>query len=413
MFGSTLRMAWRNLGRNSRRTALTLAAIAVAQMSVLMLDGMMNGYADSTFDTLTGPLFGHVQVHAADWRDERAPDLAIEDVEARLAQIRALEGVESAFARAYAPALAAREIDGQAVLILGVDLQAEAGEHGLLAGIDPVAIADETGALVGQALARETGIVVGDELVVLGQGADGSIANDLVTVTGILDTPMEEIDRMGIVMSLPRVQEIFAMYDMAHEITIRGANREDAPALAERVGALERLSGLEVLPWRLLAPELSGALEMLDVFSFVLLLVVFIAATAGVANTMMMSTFERRREFGVLLSLGTSPGRLVRLVLAEAVILGLSGVTIGTTIASAIVYYWSQSGLDVMLGGGSEMETNRIAMFGVGIDPYVYPFLTVENIVPGFIGIILVSVVAALLPAIGTARLEPMEAMRG
>ena len=410
MLGSTVRMAWRNLGRNGRRTALTMGAIAIAQTSVLLMDGMLNGYSEQMFDTLTGPLFGHVQVHAPEWREDRAPDLAIDHIDERLAAIRGLEGVETAFARAYAPALAARDVDGQAVLILGIDLAAEAGPGGLLEGIDPAAISGDAPALVGAQLARETGIAVGDELAVMGQGADGSLANDLVRVTGILDTPMDEIDRTGIVLPLRTVQEIFALPDQAHEITVRGSDPQSAEALAARIAALPSFDELETLEWKALAPELAGSLAMMGAFSLILLTVVFLAAAAGVANTMLMSTFERRREFGMLLSLGTSPLRLVRMVLAEAIFLGLLGVGLGTAIGGGLVLYWSRTGMDVLLGGGADAQ--NLAMFGVGVDPYVYPFLTLQDVVPGFIGIIIVSVLAALVPAIGTARLEPMEAMR-
>jgi ABC-type lipoprotein release transport system permease subunit len=301
-------------------------------------------------------------------------------------------------------------VDGHAVLILGLDMQAEAGEGGLLHGIEPSAIAGEHPALVGAILARETGIEVGDELAVLGQAADGSMANDLVRVTGILDTPMEEIDRTGIVMPIETVQGIFALPDQAHEITIRGDDPEDAEALAARIEALDGFSELETLPWRILAPEMAQAMGMMGAFSLVVLFIVFLAAAAGVANTMLMSTFERRRELGVLLALGTSPLRLVRMVLYEAVLLGLLGVTIGTLAGGGLILYFSHTGIDAMLGGGADAQD--LAMFGVGVDPNVYPFLTLRDLVPGFVGIVIVSVLAALLPALATARLEPMEAMR-
>ena len=110
MIGSGLRIAWRNLGRNVRRTALTLGAIAIAQCAVLQMDGLMNGIVDSTLESVTGPLMGHVQIHEPSWREERAPDLVIEDVEATLAAVRGTEGVEAAYARIYAPALIAREV---------------------------------------------------------------------------------------------------------------------------------------------------------------------------------------------------------------------------------------------------------------------------------------------------------------
>lgn len=410
MVTSTIRMAWRNLGRNVRRTALTLGAIAVAQASVLLLDGMMNGFLESSFDSLTGPLVGHVQVHAPDWREERAPDLAIDHLEDRLAAIRAVPGVEAAFARAYVPALAARGVDGHAVLVLGVDFEAESRPGGLLASADLAAIADEAGALVGEDLAREAGIEIGDELALLGQAADGSMANDLVRVTGILSTAMDAVNRGGIVLSLSRVQEIFVLPDMAHEITVRGADPEAAPALARAIASLDGFDELETLPWRELVPEIARSLDSMGAFTLVVLAIVFLAASAGVANTMLMATFERRRELGMLLSLGTSPARLVALVLTEAVLLGLAGVAAGSAVAAGLVLYFSRTGIDMMLGGGA--ESGKIAIFGVGVDPNVYPFLTVGDFVPGIVGIVFVSLLAALAPAIGTARLEPMEAMR-
>lgn len=408
--GSTWRLAFRNLFRNPRRTLLALGAIAVAQSSVLMLDGMLNGFAENSFDTLTGPMFGHVQVHAPEWREERAPDLAIDDLEARLAALRAVDGVDAAYARVHAPALAAREVDGHAVMVLGVDMEAESGRHGLLEGIDAAALDQEVPVLVGAMLAREAGITVGDELAILGQGADGSMANDLLVVTGILDTPLDEIRRAGIVAPIGEVQRIFALPDQAHEITIRGGEPENAAALAARIASMDEMSSMEVLDWRALAPEMAQMMGMTQSMGFIVLFIVFLAAAAGVANTMLMATHERRRELGVMLALGTSPFRLLRMVLLEAVLLGLSGVVAGSLLGGGLVLYWSKTGVDMTLGGAA--ETQDMAMFGMAMDLNVYPFLTVADLVPGVVGIVIVSVLAALLPAIGTARLEPMEAMR-
>ncbi|MCZ7685984.1 MAG: hypothetical protein M5U28_47385 [Sandaracinaceae bacterium] len=114
------------------------------------------------------------------------------------------------------------------------------------------------------------------------------------------------MNRLGVVMPLETAQDTFAMPDMAHEITIRGGgSSEEAPALAALVAA--ELEGLEVLPWRELAPELSAVLDITGYYGLVVLFIVFLAAAAGVANTMLMATFERRRELGMLLSLGTTP----------------------------------------------------------------------------------------------------------
>ena len=413
MFGSTFRLAWRNLGRNLRRTALALAAIAIAQTAVLAMDGLMNGWVDTMQESLTGPLMGHAQIHAHERREERAPDLVIEDLEETLANVRATEGVVDAYARIYAPALAARDIDGHAVMIVGIEIAAEAETGGLLQGLPPEGQPEDHGVLIGSILARDAGISVGDEIALLGAAADGSMANDLVTVTGILQTPMDLVNRMGIVMPIGTAQEIFAMPDQAHEINVRGRGIEHADALAATLLQVEGVEELEVKTWRELAPELSQFLDIADIYGLVVLLVVFLAAAAGIANTLLMATFERRRELGMLLSLGTTPGRLVRIVLLEAVMLGLLGVAIGSIFGTAIVLYQGSIGIDPTALGSSSDESTNMAMYGLDFSTKIFPYLRAQDIVPGFIGIIFVSVMAAVWPAWVTARLEPMEAMRG
>lgn len=409
MIGSTIRVAWRSLGRNRRRTAFALTAIAVAQMSVLLVDGLMNGVAESTSAAVTGPMIGHVQVHAPEWREEQAPDLVIDRLDERLARIRALPGVESAYPRLFAPALVAREIDGHAAMIVGVDATLESAPGGMLEGLPPEGRPRERVVLVGAALAREMEIEIGDELAVLGTGADGSMANDLVTVGGLLQTPIDSVNRLGVVMALETAQATFVMPDMAHEITIRGTGTaDDAPALAARVGA--ELEGLEVLPWRELAPEAAALLGIAAYYGLVVMFIVFIAAAAGVANTMLMATFERRRELGMLLSLGTTPGRLVRMIMTEAVILGLAGVLLGSVIGAALVYWQGQVGI-TMVASDSGRATNT-AIYGINFASALHPYLRAADFVPGVAGIVVVSVLAALGPALSIARLEPMEAMR-
>jgi putative ABC transport system permease protein len=410
MLSTTTRIAWRNLGRSRRRTAIALAAIAIAQFAVLTMDGILNGRAEWTLDTVTGPLVGDAQVHAPGWREDQAPDLVIDDLDARLAAVRGTEGVSEAYARLYAPALAARDVDGHAVVIVGVEPEIESASGGMLDGVALAALPTEHTVLVGAALARDAGISVGDELAVLGQRYDGSLANDLLTVGGILDTPIDLVSRTGIVMALPAAQETFGMPDMAHEITIRGAGTGDvSAALAARVAARPELEGLEVLPWREIAPELAGAIESGRAVGLVMALVVFIAAAAGVMNTMLMATFERRRELGMLLALGTTPGRLVRMILTEAVALGVIGVLIGSAIGSLFVLYLGGTGVPILMG--SEEGAN-IAAFGVRFGGSLFPYLLPADYVPGIVGVTVVSVLAALWPAALTARLEPMEAMR-
>ncbi|MCA9605561.1 MAG: ABC transporter permease [Myxococcales bacterium] len=408
---STFRIAFRNLGRNRRRTALALAAIALAQIAVLAMDGLMNGWVDASLEGMTGPMMGHAQIHAEGWRDEQAPDLVIEGADELLARIRARPEVRDAYARVYAPALAAKDVDGHAVVVAGIDMEAERGDGGMLEGLQQ-ALPRDHGAIVGDIFAREQGIEVGDELALLGQGADGSLANDLVTVTGILHTPIDLINRQGVLVRLEDARTIFAMEDQAHEINVRGVGGPDAAdALVAVLRGLDGAENLEILTWRELAPELATMLELSGVYGLVVLVIVFIAAAAGVANTMLMATFERRRELGMLLALGSTPARLVRIVLSEAVLLGVLGVAVGSVLGLGLVLYQGQVGIDPSTWGSHE-ESVDFAVEGLSWAGTIYPHLRPIDILPGFLGVTLVSAIAALWPAVLTARLEPVEAIR-
>lgn len=282
---------------------------------------------------------------------------------------------------------------------------------GMLEGLAVEGRPHDRVALVGADLARASGIEVGDELAVVGQGADGSMANDLLTVGGILATPVEAVNRLGVVVALSTAQEIFVMPDMASEITILGAGTiDDAGALGESVRSLPLLAELEVLPWNELSPELAQFRDIGGMYGIVVLCIVFIAAAAGVANTMLMATFERRRELGMLLSVGITPLRLVMMILLEAIILGLLGVVAGSVLGGLLVAWQGHVGIDLATIG-SEGATS-ISFYGLTFSGSLHPFLFLHDYVPGFVGVIVVSVVAALWPAAITARLEPMEAMR-
>lgn len=405
---STLRIALRNLGRSRRRTALAIGSIAIAQLGVLAMNGFIHGRTAWTIETVTGPLMGHVQIHAPEYREEQAADLVIDDLAARLEAARSVEGVVAAHARIYAPVLAAHGEEGYAAMVVGIDLPSERAAGGLLEGMTAETLPAGREVLVGGALARQNDIAVGDEIALLGQGADGSMANDLVTVVGILRTPVELVDSVGIVLGLDTAQEIFAMPDMAHEITVRGANGDAASALAMRLSRLDALEGLEVLPWRELAPELAASVDQGAVMGFIVVLIVFIAAASGVSNTMLMATFERRRELGMLLALGTTPGRLIRMILVEAVALGFAGVLLGSLLGGLFVGYLGLDGVSMAPG----QDASNVSAYGVTFNGLLYPHLFFSDYLAGVIGVSVVSILAAVWPALTTARLEPVEAMR-
>ncbi len=415
---STLRIAWRNLGRNKKRTLLCVGAIALAQFIVLFFNCLMAGMFEDMIETITGPLIGHVQIHHKDWREERAVDLYVDRLSEARVSIEALPEVRSVSPRVYSGVLVApgertdEPADVEPGMIVGVDLAVETREGGILEGLAPGDLPGGGHVVVGKVLARRLGLEAGQEIAVIGQDADEAPVADLFEVRKILRSSVEIVNRLGVVMSLGDAQEFLALTDQAHEIVVRGDDYQKAEGLAARIGSLTTLGDASVLPWKEVAPELVMIVDMKDWVDYIFLVIVLAAAAAGIANTMIMSTFERTHEFGMLLSLGSRPGRIVSMVVVESIVLGLVGVAVGSILGSALVLYLSRAGLDYgALTGISTGETD-MAYFGLNMSLIMYPKFEFRHIYFGVVAVTLTAVLASIWPAVVVARLEPVEAMR-
>jgi putative ABC transport system permease protein len=413
---NTLKIAWRNLGRNRRRTLLALSAIALGQLTLVSVNGMMAGWYEQILRTITGPLLGHVQVHQKDWREERAIDLSIGHLSEVESEIERLPSVKSVSARIYSPVLAAsgektdKPADAEAAMVVGVDPHGESRDGGILESLRPQQLPQKGEVVVGKVLANRLDLKPGQQIAVIGQDADEFPATGLFEVKALMEGNMDLINRMGIVMSLADAAEFLAMPDQAHELIIQGENYRKAGELAAAVKSLPALADAEVLSWREAAPELVTMVDMKKWSDLIFVAILFVAAAAGIANTMMMSTFERIPEIGVLLAVGCRPTRMVRMVLLESVILGLVGVAIGSVLGTAIVLITSHTGIDYSALGG--IRAKDVAFRGLSMSYIVYPKFELRHIFYGVIAVSLTAVTASLWPAATAARLEPVEAMR-
>ena len=406
---STLHIAWRNLGRNRKRTGLALLAIAIGQFALLATNGLMHGYADNIRLAITGPMVGHVQIHHPEWREERAMEQRIENVSEVLNAVTNQPGVAQAAPRIYAPALMAPERNAYAATIIGVDVSAESTDYGLLSGLQ-TPLGDEH-VLVGNILARRSETSKGQEIAVVGQATDGSYAAGLYTVQDNIRSPSGLVNESGVVMPFETASRLFVMPDAAHEIVIRADKGGTSRELAANLKQLPALEGLAVEPWQEIVPELVTILDMCDNVGYFVIALVFIAAIAGIANTMMMATFERMHEFGMLLALGSRPLRIVKLIVVESLLLGILGVAVGTALGYLFVGVFQGPGID-MASWASSGGLEDLTFKGLQLPLRIHPRLELFDSALGLTAVIVTTLLASLWPALFAARLEPMEAMR-
>ena len=300
------RQAWRNLWRNPRRTFITMTAVGLNAAILIAVYSLMDGLLKQTVANVTDLVIGEVQIHVPKYLVNRSIYSALSKPGAILAEMDSA-GVAAA-PRSYGYGLVARESKSAGALFWGVDPARERkafdlSRHmlrGRFLGDEP------RGKIVlGRKLARTLNAEVGSELVVVVQAADGSLGNELFLVEGILKTAGEVIDRNAALLHQADFRDLFVSGGRIHEIAL---NSRGNPGLDEVAGIAARSApGAEVRTWRQLVPSLSDMLNLFDASIGLFGLVFFLAGGLGVMNTMLMATFERVREFGILKGPGGRP----------------------------------------------------------------------------------------------------------
>lgn len=400
-------LAWRNLWRNARRTVITMSALALGCAGIIGLHSYRENVYGIVVHDITEGLIGHLQVHGQGYQEAPAISTVVKDpVQVEAALHGALPGAK-AERRVMGAGLAGAKDQSAPVMIIGLTPPAP-GEASLTTvvdghGLSPAAAHE---VLLGKDLARDLGVKVGGELVLVSQAADGSVANDRYTVVGTFTSPSAELDQVAVVLHLNDAQDFFALGDGVTMVVVRlpeGADREDVGSqVAALRGALD-LHTLEALGWGEILPEFKNTMETKRRGQRVVDLIVFLIVGLGVFNAMTMSTFERTREFGVMGALGTRPRRLLALIITESALQGVLAFAVGAALGTAVLYSVGTVDLSSVMQGdvmGARMPSR--------IDLAVQ-WTAVKNAALVAFGTVLAG---GVVPAVRAARLRPVEAMR-
>lgn len=402
------RLAWRNVLRNRRRSVITMLAIAIGLASLTFLWGVIDGQNGQMIDNSTRYFASDVQVHLKGYHDDPSLDLAIGQAAPVVEAIGHDPEVAAATVRLEGRALASRGDKSRGVVVVGVSPGNESRVSTLFQAViagEPLVADDSTGLLIGAKLGESLGLGVGDDVVLVGQAYDGSIASARVPVRGIFRTKIEEYDGYLAVMPLAAVREFFVAPGGATGIALRLKDRD---RLGEFEARLRPHLGddYEVVGWPKLLPMVANATRYHAVVAYVVVGIFFVVVAAAVANPILMAVLERTREFGVVLSLGMAPARLLWLVLWEAALIGVIGVVIGNIIGISIASYFGYAGIDLSAFAAG-VETMP------GASTTLRPVVRLERSVVMSLAVFAVACLVAIYPAIKAARLNPVNAIRG
>lgn len=383
---------------------ITLAAVTLSTGILITDYALMDGLLKNAVSNATNLVVGEVQVHAQGYLAERSIYKSLANPE-RILQA-ADDNRISAAPRRYGFGLVAVGTKSAGARFWGVEPVLERATFDLaqhLAEGRFLSEAPQRGMILGQKLARSLQAQIGSEVVVVVQAADGSLGNELFTVTGILKVAGDNIDRNAALIHASDFVELFVSGDRIHEIALNSRGRMSLEELTSLVAATAPEQ--EVKNWRQLLPAVSDMVSLFDVFIWIFGMIFLLAAGMGVMNTMLMATYERIREFGVLKALGATPWRIIKDVAAEASVLSALATALGTLLGLAGSYYLQEVGLDTTIFAGS------YTVGGIAFDPVWRAALSLKVVLIPVMLMMIISLVASLYPATLAARLDPVKAI--
>ena len=410
-------IGWRNLGRNPKRTFITALGLAAGYFAVIFMVGFADGLKVEMIDNGTGLMTGQIQIHSPRYRPDRSLYETIggragADFEAVIRAAVRDPAVVGAAPRVYGAGLLSSGQSTRGGMLLGIDLDREPGVSRLMNSLSqgraPAPAANEL--MIGTEMARRLELQVGNEVILVAPAADGSMGNDIFQVCGLYRTGMADLDGAFALVPIRSLQRLLALDPgRIHEIALSTADPWLAPEAGRRlVAGLAPLGvELEVLDWTRLRPEMLEYALLMDSWYSIVVLIVFAFALFGVANTMLMSTFERRREFSVMLALGARPHQILLTVVSEATALGWISLALGVAVTFPLIAWWHHYPIDLSWIYGD------LTMLGA----LIRPVLRIEYNLPVALwtglALLVTAVTAGLYPAARAAWLPPADTLSG
>lgn len=399
-------LAWRNVWRNRKRSAIILLSIALGLCGGLFSGAVMMGMGESMVYSAINRYLGHIEIHAPGYRDDPRLKKIIPDympVEQFLARQPSVEAWSS---RTLVEGMAASAGASYGVQIVGVQDSSEALATRITEKIVEGSFFGagyRIQAVVGRKLAEKLNLHLKSKIILTFQERGGSLAYLAARVAGIYKTESSLYDERTVYVKRSVLQKnINAPHTWIHEIAIRLRSGGDIKKVAASLQ--KEFPALEVADWKQLAPELAFMSSSVESFTYLFVAIIIFALLFGITNTMLMAVVERTHELGILIAVGMKKTKLFIMIILESIMLSFTGGVLGMLLGAAVIYWFNIKGID-------------LSAFAEGLENFgsasvLYPFLPVSMYGVLAVMILLAANIAALMPAWKAARLLPAQAVR-
>jgi len=406
-----IKLAWRNVWRNRRRSLITIASIIFSATILVFMEALLIGsHEQMALQALDTYGVGQIQVHARGYQDDPTIFRSFVSPPELIDFLKGSRELSGFAPRVQGEGLAAVGQESKGVMVVGIDPDSERQiaptAEEIVAG-NYLGQDDLEGALLGDQLLKNLGAELGDSLALIAQTRVGALGAARFRIRGIFHTGVPALDGGLIYLHIKSAQQLLAFGDRVTMLVLK--LRDPSPAKLNQVKRALLAEAdpveLEVLTWPEFMPELVQLLRFDSAGGYVFLLILLLVIAFGVLNTILMAVLERTWEFGVLLSLGTKPRRIFGMILLEALFIALIGAAAGALLGSGVSAYIVKHPLNL---SGSSLES----FASWGIKPLLYAKLNLGIVIYPALVVLGLGVLMALYPALRAARFAPVEALR-
>ena len=401
-----LRIAWRNLWRNKKRTMITVTLITLSVALAVFMRSLQEGSYARMIENAIGSYTGYVQVHQKDYWNDKSLDNGIEITDTLINRIKSVKDVEGINLRLESFSLASHGNSTKGTLIMGIvperdtmlNIKDKMVEGSYINGND-------NSVVLGSKLASYLKLSVGDTLVLLGQGHYGQTAVGAYPVKGIAKIPAPDLDRQIVFMPLKTAQEYFSFPNGVTSIVVLFKDARKTGIITDKLNSVLDTTRYRAMSWQQMTPEMVQMIESDRAGGIMMLAILYMIIAFGVFGTVLMMTEERKKEFAILIAIGTQKTKLTAISLYETIMMNFLGVLIGILITIPIVVYFMYNPLTLT---GREAESFE----KIGIEPIMPTMLSFKIFWHQILVILSISLVAFLYPLVTIMRLKIIRAMR-
>jgi len=402
-----VQIAWRNIWRYPRRTAVIMLAVLIGVWSMIFLGAVMRGMSINIFENGISILTGNIQILPKGYREDPSIENRIHDLQSITSVLSDVLPKSTKWtSRVRVNAIASNARHSSSVTLIGIDPLVEPN----ISFIQPSVICkgqfltstDQRGILVGKAFLEKYQTRLGNKIIIMTQNTENGIESKAFRIIGVYQSELSMTEKQFVFITHQAIQSMLNISNEWSEVCIRSQRGKSidsyVPILKDRLP-----KNVEVYTWEDMLPVLKAMIALTDGFTFIWYFVVFIAMGLGIVNTLFMAIYERMREFGILKALGMNVSRIICEVLLESSYILIIGVVCGNIIASLMVFGLSFHGIDLSkIAVGSEM---------LGLSRTIYPVLSIKDIIIANLVVLCLGILVSLFPALKAAQFTPVEAM--